>query len=240
MPDTSYTIREMLDEIKNLKTYNSKDKISSNNISACFHCLEVFYVDKIKYVNKKGQCLCPYCRKATLYFDNDFVPMDHNFLRLSKLYYGTTSLGCKFVNIQKLLKRCVSLKSSLDIDGLYDYALITKGDGKDFSLVDDHIEFSIPEICYKKEITSKEEFFVKYQLNECFSVLAKNLIHTVVIDLSIFHQNKSNSVHLSCFLTILENLGTNPYLKKVIFVAKDKHDYMLYRCMISEILTQRD
>ena len=240
MPDASYTVDEMLSEIVHLKNYNSKDKLSMNNVSACFYCLEVFYVDKIKYVNKKGLCLCPYCRRPTLYFDNDFIPMDHNFLRLAKLYHGNTSLGCKFTNIQKLLKKCVVLKSHFDVDGLYDYAFITKGSVKDFYLVEDHIEFHIPEICYKKEVTSKEEFFVRYQLNECFSVLAKNLIQTVVIDLSFQEQNKSNSIALSCFLTILENLGTNPYLKKVILIAKDKQEYLLYRMMISEFLNKRD
>lgn len=240
MPDASYTVSEMLEEIVSLKTYDSKDKLSTNNVSACFHCLEVFYVDRIKYVNKKGQCLCPYCRRPTLYFDNDFIPMDHNFLRLAKLYHGTSSLGCKFSNIQKLLKKSVALKSNFDVDGLYDYALIVKGGEKDFCLVDDHIEFHIPEIFYKKEITSREEFSVRYQLNECFSMIEKNLIHTVVIDLSIISQNMSNSINLSLFLTVLENLGANAYLKKVILVAKDKHEYLLYRCMISDFLNHRD
>ena len=232
MPDISYTVSEMLEEIPSLKTYALKDKLSMNNVSACFHCLEVFYVDKIKYVNKKGLCLCPYCRKPTLYFDNDFIPMDHNFLRLAKLYHENTSLGCSFQNLQKLLKKSVVLKSNFDVDGLYDYALITKGFEKNFLLVDDHIEFHIPEIHYKKEITSREEFFVRYQLNECFSLALKNLIHTVVVDLSFIGENMSSSINLSVLLTILENLGANPYLKKIILVAKNKRDYLLYRSMI--------
>lgn len=237
MPETNYTLEEMLDEISHLREYNSKEKLATNNLGACFHCLQVFYVDRIKYVNKKGQCLCPYCRRPTMYFDNDFVPMDHNFLRLSKLYHENTSLGCRYGNVQKLLRKCVKLRLG-DAKSFItpDTALILSGNDKDFLLSDDHVQFSIPEISYKKSVTSREEFQVEYQLNECLCMIEKNLISRVVIDMGLVLNNKSNSFNLSVLLTVLENLGRNPYLKEVILVFSNKRQYNVLKRMVSDLL----
>lgn len=236
MPETNYTLQEMLEEIRKLKTYNSEDKLSTNNVGACYNCLEVFYVDKIKYINKKRQCLCPYCRRANLYFDNDFAPMDRNFLRLARLFYENTSLGCKYSNIQKLLKKCVKLEKKIDFSNMNDYLFMELGKEKDFHLHSNHIQFVIPEVCYKKDITSKEEFILEEVLNEGFFIAEKNMISTVVIDLDIFSKNTSNSFNLSCLLTVLENLGRNLSLKKVILLGKDNRQYNTFSKMMMELL----
>ncbi len=235
LPEVSYTVSEMLEEIKHLREYNEEDKLLSNNVSACFHCLEVFYVDKIKYRNKKGQCLCPYCKHSTLYFDNDFLPMDYNFLRLAKLYFENTALGCSYQNIQRLLKKCVCLKKQIDFSTLHDYAYILKGKKQDTILDSDHIRFFLPETLLKKQITSREEFEVEYQLNECFFLIEKNLISTVVLDTSLFTNSKSSSLNLSCLLTVLENLGRNPYLKRVFLVAENSLQFSLFSKMIADL-----
>ncbi len=237
MPETNYTLSEMLEEIGHLKEYDEESKLSTNNIAACYHCLQVFYIDAIKYVNKKGQCLCPFCRRATLYFDNDFVPMDHNFLRLAKLFYENTPLGCNYGNIQKLLRKCVKLKEGNPTSFVQaDAAFLSVGKEQFFSLTPDYVQFSLAPLTYKKAITSKEEFQVEYQLNECFSMIEKNLISKVVIDMAFVSSNKSNSFNFSVLLTVLENLGRNPYLKEIVLVAANKRQYQILKNMVKDLL----
>lgn len=95
VPDTSlpvsdYTFSEVLEEIANLHTVlPTKDKVSHNNVGACYSCHNVFYVDLIHHMSKDHLCLCPYCLSATIYFDNDYIPMNSSFIRLAMLYYQT-------------------------------------------------------------------------------------------------------------------------------------------------------
>lgn len=110
LPLSDYSIKEMLGEISSLKTNPPiQEKMNYNNVVACYSCGQIFYVDNIRAVNKKDYCLCPYCGKHNLYFDNDYIPMNYSFLKLARLYYGTSSLGCKFFDIQKILKKNVSV-----------------------------------------------------------------------------------------------------------------------------------
>lgn len=235
LPATNYTLEEMLDEIKQLKMNPPlEEKLSNNNVAACPTCLEVFYVDKIKYVNKKGYCLCPYCKTSNLFFDNDLYPMDDNFLRLTRFVLGTTSLGCKFKHLQKLVKKSIKLVNDIKLP-IPDSALFIKKDKSDIELQKNHIEFSMEEICYKKELTSKEEQVVNYKFQELFQIVEKNLISTVIIDVSIIKDN-SYILNLSLLLEILEQLGKNPYLKKVILLAKDDKNYKLYHQLINTII----
>lgn len=115
VPDTSlpisdYSLKEVLNEIKALKeNVPIKEKMDYNNVAACYNCMQIFYVDFINAVNKKGLCLCPFCGKHSLYFDNDYIPMNTSFIKLASLYYGTSTLGCKFGDIQKILKKNITL-----------------------------------------------------------------------------------------------------------------------------------
>ena len=95
--------------------------------------------------------------------------------------------------------------------------------------------FFLPETLLKKQITSREEFEVEYQLNECFFLIEKNLISTVVLDTSLFTNSKSSSLNLSCLLTVLENLGRNPYLKRVFLVAENSLQFSLFSKMIADL-----
>lgn len=236
LPTTNYSLEEIIEEIKNLKnSIPSEEKLTSNNIAACYHCMQVFYIDKIKYVNKKGYCLCPFCKNPTIYFDNDFIPMDDNFLRLSKLIYGTTLLGCSFQNLQKLLKKCVKIKEEIpSIDTNQTTAIITKSKKADIQLEKDHIKFQLEKIVYKKEITSREEFELNYKFEECFQILEKNIISRVIIDTEIIYNNYT--LYMSLLIFILENLGKNPYLKEIILVCKDKKNRKIYKEMIEILL----
>lgn len=117
VPDTSlpisdYSINDILEEIFKLgNTRPNVDKLKFNNIAACYSCLNVFYVDQISKVNKRGDCLCPFCGKSKLYFDNDFFPMNYSFLFLSKLFYGISKLGCDYTKLQKLLQKAIVVSS---------------------------------------------------------------------------------------------------------------------------------
>ena len=110
LPLSDYSLKEMLEEISNLKINPPiQEKMNYNNVVACYNCEQIFYVDNIRAVNKRDYCLCPYCGKHNLYFDNDYVPMNYSFLKLASLYYGTSSLGCKFSNIQNILRKNIKV-----------------------------------------------------------------------------------------------------------------------------------
>lgn len=235
LPSTNYSLDEMLDEVKNIKSNPPlEEKMSTNNVGACPNCLEVFYVDKIKYVNKKGYCLCPYCKCSNLFFDNDLYPMDDNFLRLTRLVLGTTSLGCRFRHIQKLTKKMVKIERKVDC--LTDSAVFLKSDKNDIKLLKDHVEFLLEEISYKKELTSKEEQVVNYRFQELFYLVEKNLISNIIIDVSIIKDN-SYILNLSLLLLLLEQLGKNPYIKNIIILAENEKSYKLYSQLISTIIS---
>ncbi len=110
LPISDYSLLEMIEEIRSLKTRRATiDKIDSNNVAACDSCLNVFYVDQIQSVNQKGQCLCPFCFKNRLYFDNECIPMNYSFLFHSRLFFSTSNLGCNYQKLQKLLKKSVKI-----------------------------------------------------------------------------------------------------------------------------------
>lgn len=234
MPSTNYNFSEMLAEVKNLKNLKpTEDKIYSNNIAACYSCLNIFYVDKIKNINKKGYLICPYCKNHTLYFDNDFIPMDYNFLRLANLYYGLTSLGCNFNNLRKLVNKSIKVK----MDDIYNYkngAIFIKGNvlEDDIKLNESNITLTLKEIYWKKEITSKEEKKVELIFNRYLSIIEKNLIGEISIDTSILLSDKNYSLNLSLFLTLINNLGNNQYLKRINLICNDKNTYKIYKQFI--------
>lgn len=115
VPDTSlpisdYNLSEIIHEIWGLKKKKATvNQMDSNNVAACYSCLNVFYVDKITSINKKGQCLCPFCGKNKLYFDNELIPMNYSFLFHSKIFYGISELGCDFARMKKIIKRSISI-----------------------------------------------------------------------------------------------------------------------------------
>lgn len=106
LPISDYSLQEMLEEVKNLYLNRPlEEKLKTNNVAACYHCMNIFYVDRIHNVNKNHLCVCPYCGRTKLYFDNDYVPMNYSFLFLAKLYYGVSRLGCDFLGLQAIAKK---------------------------------------------------------------------------------------------------------------------------------------
>lgn len=219
MPITDYSLKEMLNEIKNLRNNKpTKDKLANNNISACFNCLNVFYIDKIKYTNKKNICLCPFCKSTNMYFDNDYIPMDFFFLKLSRLYYKETSLGCNFKNIQKLLKKNISYEKSSE------------------SIVLKSSILTASKILKAKKITSKEEaklLFLYYQkLKEYDLTYNFNL----TIEVPILSEPNKNVFGLFLLIFTSSLFGENPYLKKLFLTFKKKSDESYYKKLF-QILT---
>ena len=118
---------------------------------------------------------------------------------------------------------------------IVDSAVFVKGNKNDIILHKSHVEFIMEEISYKKTLTSKEEQVVNYKFQELFQLVEKNLISNVIIDTSII-KDSSYILNISLLLEILNQLGKNPYLKKVILLAKDDKDYKLYHQLINTII----
>ena len=233
MPATNYTLLEMLEDVKKLKTLKPvEDKMYTNNICSCYNCFNVFYVDEIKYVNKKGYLICPYCKNTTMYFDNDFMPMDYNFLHLAKLYYKNTMLGCNFTNLKRLIKKSINVKKD-DINNYKTGAIFVLGevDEDKIELNNNNMTFILKEIKMKKEITTKEEKKIEFIFNRYLDIIEKNLIREVTIDTRILVSDKKYATNISLLLTLISNLGKNPYLKKINLITNDENNYYIYKEM---------
>ena len=123
LPKSDYNTIEILEEISNLKNnIPDYDKLKTNNIGACYTCQNIFYIDKITKKTKNNICLCPYCNKQTIYFDNDYIPMNKTFLLLSKIYNNKNKLGSTFMDLIGLAKKIINIKE----DNLSTYDIIVE------------------------------------------------------------------------------------------------------------------
>jgi len=238
LPATNYTLIEMLEDVKKLKNMKPlSDKLDTNNVSACYTCYNVFYTDKIKYINKKGYLLCPYCKNHTLYFDNDFMPMDYNYIHLANLYYKHTELGCNFNNIRKIVKNSIKVIKD-DINNYKKDALfiLSNQDEDEIILEENNNKFKLKEIKMKKDITTKEEKKIEFIFNRYLSLLEKNLIRTLSIDTRILVSDPKYSLNITLLLTLIDNLGKNPYLKKINLICNDDSTYYIYKELCKTII----
>lgn len=112
LPKSDYNTTEIIEEISNLKNnIPSYDKLINNNVAACYTCQNIFYADKINKKTSKNICLCPYCHKSTIYFDNDYIPMNKTFLLLAKIYNNKNKLGSTFIDLIRLAKKIIEIKN---------------------------------------------------------------------------------------------------------------------------------
>ena len=193
-PASDYTLKQMLEEIKNLKeNIPDKSKLENNNIAVCYHCLNVFYVDKIKNINKNNLCLCPYCLKTKLYFDNDYIPMNYTFIKLASIYYGISSLGCRFKQIQKIIQK----------------SIITTTEKKEANSIDFSNIFSN----YKRNPI--DEKIIHRKLYQELMIQEKNLISQVTIYFSSLNPKERKSILEILLVSLLEVLSNMMYLKKI-------------------------
>lgn len=215
-PASDYTLLEELTEIKNLKQNPPlKEKINSNNLAICYHCLNIFFVDKIKNVNKKNNCLCPYCLKQTLYFDNDYIPMNYTFIKLASFYYGVSSLGCSFKEIQKILKK---------------HLLVGEKEGNNFLDISSMIDSTKIKPIDEKIIARK----LYLRLEEQEAKMEHNI--TLVIPDTIDHENLFLEIIL---VTLIEILTNTIYLNKIELVFKNKNLENMWKKKVKEVITFR-
>lgn len=192
-PKSDYSLEEILNEIKKLKeNYPYQEKLDNNNIAICYNCLNIFYVDKIKNVNKNNLCLCPYCLKTKLYFDNDYIPMNYIFIKLANIYYRTSNLGCTFKEVKKILKRNIKLTN---IDSEENYTInLTKLFSNKINLIEEKI--------LSKEIynlLTKEEEKIKY---------------SIVIKIDEIKEDIDSKL-LLLVVSLMDFLSNNFYLKEI-------------------------
>lgn len=210
-PMSDYSLLEMLGEIKNLKTnIPSSSKLDNNNIAICYHCLNIFYVDKIRNINKNNLCLCPYCLSHKLYFDNDYIPMNYTFIKLAQMYYYTSLLGCTFKNIQKIMKRNV---------------LTEVGKQNNNSI-------SISKIFSNNKILPIDEKIISRNLMLSLFKYENNLNETASIYISDLDYKIKEEMMVIILITIMETLSTTIYLKKIRLIfsnddLKNEFDYLL-------------
>lgn len=213
-PASDYTFQEMLMEIKELKNnLPFQNKIENNNLAICYQCLNVFYVDKIKNVNKNGLCLCPYCFSTKLYFDNDYIPMNYIFIKLANIYYGISSLGCTFKEIQKIIKNGVKItvgkkeKNSIEWNPIFGNKKIEPLDEKKV---------------YRKlyQELMKKERAINYQATIYLSSLSK--------DSSLF-------ILEILLIVMLEVLSNTIYLKEIQIIFEKEEDKNTFHFLLKNV-----
>ncbi len=212
-PSSDYTLLEMLEEIKNLKNNPPlQEKLNHNNIAICYHCFQIYYVDKIKNTNRNGYCICPYCHSTKIYFDNDYIPMNYLFLKLAYFYYHISGLGCRFREIQKLLKKNVKIEiGKKEKESIIFSKWITNQKPKPID------EKKI----YRNLILSfqeKENLFL-----EKSSIFVSNAI-----------KSKEN-LFLLILICIMETLANTIYIKEIKIIFEQEEDYQTFSSMLKVI-----
>lgn len=213
-PASDYTLLEMLKEIKNLKNNPPfQEKIENNNIAICYHCLNIFYVDQINSVNKNHLCLCPYCLKTQLYFDNDYIPMNYTFMKLANFYYNISSLGCTFQEIQKIIKKNIQTK-------------IGKKEKNSIQLSN---------IIPKNKLRPIDEKIIYRKLYQILLEKEKNMIYQISIYLPGTEIEKLDLKIL--ILSTIEILSNSLYLKEITFIFNQEKDQELFLSYLKTLKT---
>lgn len=217
-PPSDYSLEEMLQEIKNLK-YNLpyKEKLTSNNIAICYNCLNIFYVDKIKSINKKELCLCPYCLKTKLYFDNDYIPMNYTFLKLAKMYYGISNLGCSFKEIKKILKKNIKVVQHNNTNN-NNIAMIDLTD------------------LFSSKIKSIEEKIISKTIYDLLIEKEHNLDRNLYIYIKTINKDVENKL-LLLLVSVIDFLTNSIYLKEVNFIFDDKRVSIKFKSLIQYLIS---
>ena len=189
--------------------------------------MQVFYIDNIKSVNKKGHCLCPYCGKNYLYFDNDYIPMNTSFLKLASLYYGVSLLGCRYSNIKKMLKKNVEVKLENIITTNTVIQNRKKKRIKNTILVD-------LSCLDKKKVGSLEEKIIIKNYYDALIKIEEMMEYDTTIMLENISKERSSYLSFLIILSIMEVLSKTVYLKniKVLCDSKELYDELAYNIKI--------
>lgn len=219
LPISDYSLKDILNEIVNLKkNVPIQEKLNFNNIAACYNCRQVFYVDNIRAVSKKGFCLCPYCGKNYIYFDNDYIPMNTSFLRLASLYYGISSLGCSYADIKKILKRNITISLG-NVVTTSTVIQNSKSKRKQITFLADCSCLD------KKHIGSLEEGIILKNYYDALIKVDKMMEYDTTIALESIESDRIYHLSFLVILSIMEVLSKTFYLKNVKILCSNKEIY---------------
>lgn len=205
LPISNYTFSEILEEISNLHTVlPTKDKVSHNNVAACYSCHNVFYVDLIHHMSKERLCLCPYCFSTTIYFDNDYIPMNSSFIRLAMLYYQTDIPIADLIStlLSKLVIRSKSFKK--------DFIQVEISNDEFGDTRDSFIDKKTDQYFYWKNLslkgkTSKEENALGSLFYRTFDLAERKKVNKVAFTFNSHYFRYDNHIVVTNFLiTCLE------------------------------------
>lgn len=216
-PTSDYTFSEILEEIFHLKeNLPYMEKLEHNNVAICYHCLNIYYVDKITKVNSKGLCLCPYCHSTRLYFDNDYIPMNYSFLKLSYLYYHVSRLGCSFLEYRKIVKKNLKIKK------------IEEMDREELLSISPLLEKMTP---ISEKIIYKAIYDLLLNYNQLFYRKSCLFVPTLKKD--------ATSKLILFFTCILEVLGNTMYLKDISLCFEDLENQKEFQQFIKDFLSMK-
>lgn len=231
LPISDYTLKDIFNEIKNLKSnYPNVEKLDVNNICACYNCGEIFYVDLVKAVNKKGYCLCPFCGKTLLYFDNDYIPMNTSFIKMASLYYGVSQLGCRFNDIIKMIKENVSFTMSNII--MTDWVIRSRSDSNGSNTI--YVDYSIVD---GKRISSFEESVILKNYYDAYKIVNDRMVREVSIIIPKVDSYNTYQLALLVLISIMDSLSEMIYLKKIKVICEDLEIYENLRRIYKEIIS---
>lgn len=236
LPITDYTFKEIVEEIKNLKTnLPTKDKIKNNNVCACYNCHSIYYVDNIHAVDENRLLLCPYCMDNKLYFDNDYIPMNNTFLRLATLYYKDNMKD--IIDLYKdkvILKDKVSNNKSLYLD--LSNTNILKDKELEYNKTTNKYEVSCNLLLNGH--TSKEELLISSTIYKYLLICEKNKYSEIEINLNDNYYHYSNDITINTIIvTILEYLSKHYFtnINKMTIISKNLEFNKLYNSTIKEL-----
>ena len=166
----------------------------------------------IKAVNKNNNCLCPFCMKPYLYFDSDYIPMNYSFVKLAHFYYYSSSLGCTFKEIKKILRKNIKV-----INDTYNEKDIKLNN----YLIDKRLKALDEKIMSKNiyDILIKKENNMEYEI----SIYIDEIQEDISLKLFIF------------LITLIEVLINSIYLKNIIIKTENKNIAKNLEVMITSL-----
>ena len=157
--------------------------------------------------------MCPYCLKQTLYFDNDYIPMNYTFIKLASIYYGISSLGCSFREIKKILKKHIVVVKKLE-NNFLDFA----------NIIED------------PKIKPIDEKIIARKLYLLLENQELNLEHRITLVIPNIIDNKNLFLEIM-LVTFMETLANTVYLSQINLFFKDKNLEDIWKKKIKEVLS---
>ena len=144
--------------------------------------------------------------------------MNYSFLKLAQLFYDVSILGCRFFDLQKILRKNVSVRLGNTITGAVIGSEINKGkfsNEKFKALLSDYSLLS--KISYKNADESK----IIKEIYDVFMTLEKQMEYSGTIYINGISSSLLEEFSLLLLLAIMEVLSRTIYLKEVVILTDD-------------------